>query len=38
MIKKPVPKDVLRTSRLMDGTVWDDKKPKAYAAFFKIHV
>ncbi|GAC1326247.1 MAG: CmpA/NrtA family ABC transporter substrate-binding protein [Collimonas sp.] len=36
MTKTPVPKDVLRTSKLMDGTVWDGKNPKAYAASFKI--
>jgi nitrate/nitrite transport system substrate-binding protein len=32
----PVPKDVLRTSKLMDGVVWDGKNPKAYADGFKI--
>ena len=32
----PVPKDVLRTSKLMDGVVWDGKNPKAYAEGFKI--
>ena len=31
-----VPKDPLRSSKLMDGTVWDGKDPKAYAAAFKI--
>jgi nitrate/nitrite transport system substrate-binding protein len=31
-----VPKDPLRSSKLMDGTVWDGKDPKAYAASFKI--
>ncbi|WP_414648758.1 CmpA/NrtA family ABC transporter substrate-binding protein [Collimonas sp.] len=36
MTKTPLPKDVLRTSKLMDGTVWDGKDPKAYAASFKI--
>ncbi|SFA92404.1 nitrate/nitrite transport system substrate-binding protein [Collimonas sp. OK607] len=36
MTKTPVPKDVLRTSKLMDGTVWDGKNPTAYAASFKI--
>ena len=35
-VKVPVPGDVLRTSRLMDGTVWDGKDPKAYAASFKV--
>ncbi|WP_395825064.1 CmpA/NrtA family ABC transporter substrate-binding protein [Collimonas sp.] len=37
MTKTPVPKEVMRTSRLIDGTVWDGKNPKAYAASFKIH-
>ncbi len=36
MTKTPVPKDVMRTSKLMDGTVWDGKNPAAYAASFKI--
>ena len=31
-----VPKDPMRSSKLMDGTVWDGKDPKAYAASFKI--
>ncbi|MDB5849318.1 MAG: nitrate transporter [Rhodoferax sp.] len=35
--KTPVPKDVLRTSKLIDGTVWDGKDPKKYADGFKIH-
>ncbi|AMO97433.1 NMT1-like family protein [Collimonas fungivorans] len=37
MTNTPVPKDALRTSKLMDGTVWDGKNPAAYAASFKIH-
>ena len=37
MTKTPVPKDVLRSSKLMDGIVWDGKNPQAYAASFKIH-
>ena len=32
----PIPKDVLRTSKLMDGVVWDGKDPKKYADGFKI--
>jgi len=36
MTKTPLPKDVMRTSKLMDGVVWDGKDPKAYAASFKI--
>ena len=31
-----VPKDAMRTSKLIDGTVWDGKDPKTYAASFKI--
>ena len=36
LAKVPVPKDSLRTAKLIDGTVWDGKNPKAYAAGFKI--
>jgi len=36
MTKTRIPKDPMRTSKLMDGTVWDGKNPKAYAASFKI--
>jgi nitrate/nitrite transport system substrate-binding protein len=36
MTKTAVPKDVMRTSKLMDGATWDGKDPKAYAASFKI--
>jgi len=35
--KTPVPKDVLRSSKLIDGTVWDGKDPTKYADSFKIH-
>jgi nitrate/nitrite transport system substrate-binding protein len=38
MAKVDVPKDVMRTSKLIDGTTWDGKNPKAYAASFKIKV
>jgi nitrate/nitrite transport system substrate-binding protein len=31
-----VPKEPMRSSKLMDGTVWDGKDPKAYAASFKL--
>jgi len=31
-----VPKDPMRSSKLMDGVVWDGRNPKAYAAGFKI--
>ena len=34
--KAAVPKDVMRTSKLMDGVVWDGKDPKKYAESFKI--
>ncbi len=36
MTKTPLPKSPLRSSKLMDGSVWDGKNPKAYAASFKI--
>ncbi|GAB4401316.1 MAG: CmpA/NrtA family ABC transporter substrate-binding protein [Rhodoferax sp.] len=35
--KTPVPKDVMRTSKLIDGVVWDGKNPKQYADGFKVH-
>ena len=35
--KAPVPKDAMRTSKLMDGVVWDGKDPKKYAGSFKVH-
>lgn len=31
-----VPKDPMRSSKLIDGVVWDGKNPAAYAASFKI--
>lgn len=34
--KTPLPKDSMRTSKLIDGVVWDGKNPKAYAAGFKV--
>ena len=36
MAKVPVPKSDMRTSKLIDGTVWDGNDPKKYAASFKI--
>ena len=36
MAKASMPKDPMRTSKLVDGVVWDGKNPKAYAASFKI--
>ena len=35
-LKVSVPKDPLRTSKLIDGTVWDGKNPAKYADGFKI--
>lgn len=35
-LKVSVPKDVLRSSRLIDGVVWDGKNPAQYADSFKI--
>jgi nitrate/nitrite transport system substrate-binding protein len=32
----PVPKDVMRTSKFMDGVVWDGKDPRKYADSFKV--
>jgi nitrate/nitrite transport system substrate-binding protein len=31
-----VPADTLRTSKLIDGVVWDGRNPKAYAAGFRL--
>jgi nitrate/nitrite transport system substrate-binding protein len=38
MTRTPLPKSDMRTSRLIDGVVWDGKNPKAYADSFKIKV
>jgi nitrate/nitrite transport system substrate-binding protein len=35
-MKVSIPKDVVRTSKLVDGTVWDGKDPKKYADGFAI--
>lgn len=35
-IKVSVPKDVMRTSKLIDGVVWDGKDPAKYADSFKV--
>jgi nitrate/nitrite transport system substrate-binding protein len=35
-LKVALPKEPMRSSKLMDGVVWDGKNPKAYAASFKI--
>jgi nitrate/nitrite transport system substrate-binding protein len=34
--KVSVPKDVMRSSKLVDGVVWDGKDPKKYADGFKV--
>ena len=36
MAKVSVPKSPMRSVKMIDGTVWDGKNPKAYAASFKI--
>ena len=36
-MKVSIPKDAIRTSKLLDGVVWDGKDPKKYADSFKIH-
>jgi len=36
MTKTPLPKSDMRTSKLIDGVVWDGKNPKVYAESFKI--
>ncbi len=38
MAKASVPKDTMRTSKLIDGVVWDGKDPKRYAGSFKVKV
>jgi nitrate/nitrite transport system substrate-binding protein len=38
MAKVSVPKSPMRTVKLIDGSVWDGKNPKAYADSFKIKV
>lgn len=35
-LKVPVPSDPLRSSKLVDGTVWDGKDPDKYASSFKL--
>jgi nitrate/nitrite transport system substrate-binding protein len=31
-----VPKDPMRSSKLIDGVVWDGKEPAKYADSFKV--
>jgi nitrate/nitrite transport system substrate-binding protein len=35
--KVSVPKELMRSSKLIDGVVWDGKDPKKYADGFKVH-
>ena len=37
-VKAPLPKEPMRTSKLIDGVVWDGKDPKKYAGSFKVKV
>jgi nitrate/nitrite transport system substrate-binding protein len=36
MTKTPLPKSDMRSSKLIDGVVWDGKDPAKYADSFKI--
>jgi len=36
-VKVSVPREPMRTSRLIDGVVWDGRQPAQYAAGFRIH-
>ena len=36
LVKVPVPNEVMRSSRLLDGLIWDGSDPKKYAASFKV--
>jgi nitrate/nitrite transport system substrate-binding protein len=36
LAKASVPKDVMRTSKMIDGVVWDGKDPKKYALSFPV--
>ncbi len=38
MTKTSLPKDPMRSAKLIDGVVWDGKDPKRYAGAFKIKV
>jgi nitrate/nitrite transport system substrate-binding protein len=37
-LKVSVPKDLMRTSKLIDGVVWDGRDPRKYAASFPIRM
>jgi nitrate/nitrite transport system substrate-binding protein len=36
-VKASVPKESMRTSKLVDGVVWDGRDPKKYAGSFAVH-
>lgn len=36
-LKVPVPKELMRSSKFIDGVTWDGKDPQKYADSFKIH-
>ncbi|WP_018608987.1 CmpA/NrtA family ABC transporter substrate-binding protein [Uliginosibacterium gangwonense] len=36
IVKAPIPKNDMRVSKLIDGTIWDGKDPKKYASSFAI--
>src|SRR3977135_3387954 len=38
MTKTPLPRDPMRSAKLIDGVTWDGKDPKKYAGSFKIKV
>jgi len=38
MVRTPLPKEPMRTAKLIDGVVWDAKNAKTYAGAFKIKV
>ncbi|HVL74593.1 MAG TPA: CmpA/NrtA family ABC transporter substrate-binding protein [Noviherbaspirillum sp.] len=38
LAKVNAPKDTMRTSKLVDGVLWDGKNPKEYAGSFRIKV
>jgi nitrate/nitrite transport system substrate-binding protein len=35
-VKAPLPKDAMRSSKLLDGVVWDGRDPKKYAGSFPV--
>jgi nitrate/nitrite transport system substrate-binding protein len=36
-VKANLPKEPMRTSKLVDGVVWDGRDPKKYAGSFAVH-